>query len=343
MLGRATTPAEGPFRKTGLSLLVNSWETVVLLLVVGLVVGGLERLQQMWPASPADSTQNAPVPQGLFLDECRDELWVLRKGWGISRLRLPHLWETEFVPIGNRFQEVVIQPLPQRCLMATYTHDSVSLALDDHRGQASYHITPPASITALDISRKGHVLFADVDGQLHHWTPRDDTWDHELHQTGLKINHLLFNPVGDAVAFIEPGASVRLWDLASRTVRQAWSTNHPHCSRLAWSPCGQKLATVGTDGMLRLWDTRGGTCLWEVRADVLDPSTVAFSPCGQTLATGGFEGQVRLWQVTTGRMLAQWSGHKVGVLVLVWAKDSRTLYSGGLDGEVRRWQLPDNL
>jgi hypothetical protein len=346
MRGRLDSRNELPATKVRRgAVLLNCWETGVLLLLVGLAAWGLHCVQ----CSPEFTVPNPrahamlPATHGLFLDEHRGELWVLRKGWGLSRLQLPELREVELAPFPHRFQQMALQPLADHVLLAVVAADRVQLAVDGRVMDLAPEVGEGAATFPLDISPRGQVVYAKADGRLHVWTPRGRgtdrplAFDHHVVDVGTRIDRVVIDHTGESVVVLEPGARLRICGVAAGDCRGEWETGHPHCSGIAWSPYAQRLATVGTDGLLRVWNVSSGTKLWEARADALDPSAVAFSPCGRWVATGGFDQHIRIWRVVDGEQLADWTGHADTVRVLEWSTDGRVLFSSGLDGQVRHW------
>jgi WD40 repeat protein len=100
----------------------------------------------------------------------------------------------------------------------------------------------------------------------------------------------------------EPG-QVKLWDVASETIR---ATLHGHTrvvTSVVYSPNGQTLVTGSADTTVRFWDAADGReygmfVKGHKAAIGFEGLTVALSPDGKRLATASFDRTIKLWRTT---------------------------------------------
>ena len=117
------------------------------------------------------------------------------------------------------------------------------------------------------------------------------------------------SPVADLLATAGADGAVRLWDLQSRTRRQALRTemhkragHDARATSLAFAPDGSLLASGHVDGAIHLWDmTSGEEVRVKLRHEEQIVSALAFSPDGRTLASGGVDSTLKLWDVPAAR------------------------------------------
>ena len=192
-----------------------------------------------------------------------------------------------------------------------------------------------------------------------------------------------FDHSGDTVAMAVEDNSVRLWDVASKSVKSTLNAHRGIVWSSRFSQNGELFATSGDDGLIMLWkpgesepfkefehpsavrglalahdsrvlfagDRKGGLRVWSPDADqplveAQQPGTVysvAVSPDDQTLATAGSDKIVRLWNATTLAPKLSLEGHSGPVYGLSFNRDGQRLASVGWDKTVRIWDAGSGL
>ena len=141
------------------------------------------------------------------------------------------------------------------------------------------------------------------------------------------------------------GASVQLWNVATRSPIGSPMTVPGGANRVAFSPDGAVLATADGDGTARLWDvaTRrqiGAPLLASTAGAV---NAVAFSPDGAVLATADGDGTARLWDVATRRQIGAplTASTTTGgqVTDVAFSPAGAILATASLDGTARLWDV----
>lgn len=140
------------------------------------------------------------------------------------------------------------------------------------------------------------------------------------------------------------GSKVRVWDLATRTLRHTLNTRYPVWS-VAISPDSQMLiasttndsaSKSGDEGSIEIWNLRTGELLRTIPKSADDGKYVAISPDGQMLASSADE-TIKLWNVQTGKLIRTLDVQASGVNSIIFSQDGETLASTGYDGTIAIW------
>jgi serine/threonine protein kinase/sugar lactone lactonase YvrE len=140
------------------------------------------------------------------------------------------------------------------------------------------------------------------------------------------------------------GSKVRVWDLATRTLRHTLNTRYPVWS-VAISPDSQMLIASttndsidksGDEGSIEIWNLRTGKLLRTISKSADDGKYVAISPDGQMLASSADE-TIKLWNVQTGKLIRTLDVKASGVNAIIFSQDGETLASTGYDGTIAVW------
>jgi WD40 repeat protein len=111
---------------------------------------------------------------------------------------------------------------------------------------------------------------------------------------------LAFSPDGRLLASSEYNGVIKLWDVATQTLRATLTVAGDETVALVFSPDSGTLA-VAVDRAVQLWDVATGQRLARLEGHEGKLTCLAFSPDGTRLASGGYDSTVRLWDVTRRR------------------------------------------
>jgi WD40 repeat protein len=157
------------------------------------------------------------------------------------------------------------------------------------------------------------------------------------------VNSVAFSPEGAIVASASWDGTVKLWDVATRSLLRTITIGSPAHS-VRFSRDGARLL-VGAGRDVRLFDARSGSQLRAMHGH-LEPVTQAvfsFDEKRIVSAAGSEwrakENAIRVWDAETGEQLAKVEGHanKIWAVAMV-PGDERVLSASG-DGTVKLWEL----
>lgn len=195
---------------------------------------------------------------------------------------------------------------------------------------------------------------------------------------GVSINH-----DSDTVVMGVEDGSVRLWDLATQSIKSTFNAHRGTIWTARYSSDGKVLATSGDDNLIKLWksttpepvrvfqhpnavrsvaftadgnqlyagDRNGGIRIWSVDSDKFVAEAqqtgtvlaVALSPNDETLATAGSDKVVRLWNAKNLTQRLPLEGHAGPVYSLAFNQNGKRLVSVGWDRTVRIWDTSSGL
>ncbi|KAL1608381.1 general transcription repressor [Paraconiothyrium brasiliense] len=173
-------------------------------------------------------------------------------------------------------------------------------------------------------------------------TPIAHLQDTSLPEDGdLYIRSVCFSPNGQYLATGAEDKVIRVWDIASRTIKHQFTGHEQDIYSLDFAKNGRIIASGSGDRSVRLWDL-------ETNQQVLNLSiedgvtTVAISPDSRYVAAGSLDKSVRVWDIHTGSLVVRLEGeqgHKDSVYSVAFAPSGDRLVSGSLDKTIKMWEL----
>jgi WD40 repeat protein len=150
-----------------------------------------------------------------------------------------------------------------------------------------------------------------------------------------------FSPDGNTLAAGSQDGVLRLWDIASGTVRTSWTVGDNVIIRdCGYTSDGAQVVTVGSPHHLSAWDPSSGELISAKESASLDLYTLAIYPLNApVIVVGGSDPQPEVWNLTQDTPLAAPKGHTSNARAVAFRLDGGTFATGGGAGHVFLWTV----
>lgn len=133
--------------------------------------------------------------------------------------------------------------------------------------------------------------------------------------------------------------TIKIWDLATGSLRLTLTGHISTVRGLAVSPRHPYLFSCGEDKMVKCWDLETNKVIRHYHGHLSGVYTLALHPTLDVLVTGGRDGVARVWDMRTRSNIHVLSGHKQTVTELKCQEADPQVITSSLDSTVRLWDL----
>ena len=133
--------------------------------------------------------------------------------------------------------------------------------------------------------------------------------------------------------------TIKIWDLASGSLRLTLTGHISTVRGLAVSPRHPYLFSCGEDKMVKCWDLETNKVIRHYHGHLSGVYTLALHPTLDLLVTGGRDGVARVWDMRTRSNIHVLSGLKQTVSDVKCQEVDPQVISSSLDATVRLWDL----
>jgi pleiotropic regulator 1 len=133
--------------------------------------------------------------------------------------------------------------------------------------------------------------------------------------------------------------TIKIWDLATGSLRLTLTGHISTVRGLAVSPRHPYLFSCGEDKKVMCWDLETNKVIRHYHGHLSGVYTLALHPTLDVLVTGGRDGVARVWDMRTRSNIHVLSGHKGTVSDVKCQEADPQVISASLDSTVRLWDL----
>ncbi|KAI0172361.1 WD40 repeat-like protein [Hypoxylon sp. FL1284] len=133
--------------------------------------------------------------------------------------------------------------------------------------------------------------------------------------------------------------TIKIWDLATGSLRLTLTGHISTVRGLAVSPRHPYLFSCGEDKMVKCWDLETNKVIRHYHGHLSGVYTLSLHPTLDVLVTGGRDGVARVWDMRTRSNIHVLSGHKGTVADVKCQEADPQVISASLDSTVRLWDL----
>jgi pleiotropic regulator 1 len=133
--------------------------------------------------------------------------------------------------------------------------------------------------------------------------------------------------------------TIKIWDLATGSLRLTLTGHISTVRGLAVSPRHPYLFSCGEDKMVKCWDLETNKVIRHYHGHLSGVYTLSLHPTLDVLVTGGRDGVARVWDMRTRSNIHVLSGHKGTVADVKCQAADPQVITASLDSTVRLWDL----
>ncbi|KAJ2697168.1 pre-mRNA-splicing factor prp46 [Coemansia sp. IMI 209128] len=133
--------------------------------------------------------------------------------------------------------------------------------------------------------------------------------------------------------------TIKIWDLASGTLKLTLTGHISPVRGLAVSARHPYLFSCGEDKQVKCWDLETNKVVRHYHGHLSGVYTLALHPVLDLLVTGGRDSVLRVWDIRTKQQVHVLSGHKSTISSVQCQEADPQVISGSMDSTVRLWDL----
>ena len=146
-----------------------------------------------------------------------------------------------------------------------------------------------------------------------------------------------FSPDGKTLVSGSRDATIKLWDVASASLKRTLTNHAADVYALSFSHSGKLMASGSKDTTIVLWDPTTFEPIRTLRGHTAAVRDLAFSPDDKLLASAAEDRTLRLWDPATGELKVTRSEHTKRLKTVVFYPDGNTIATASSDATIRLW------
>jgi pleiotropic regulator 1 len=133
--------------------------------------------------------------------------------------------------------------------------------------------------------------------------------------------------------------TIKIWDLATGTLKLTLTGHISTVRGLAVSPRHPYLFSCGEDKMVKCWDLETNKVIRHYHGHLSGVYSLSIHPTLDVLVTGGRDGVARVWDMRTRSNIHVLGGHRATVADLKCQEADPQVITASLDSTIRLWDL----
>ncbi|RGB34314.1 WD40-repeat-containing domain protein [Rhizophagus diaphanus] len=133
--------------------------------------------------------------------------------------------------------------------------------------------------------------------------------------------------------------TIKIWDLASGTLKLTLTGHISTVRGLAVSPRHPYLFSCGEDKMVKCWDLEQNKVIRHYHGHLSGVYSLSLHPTLDILATAGRDATARVWDMRTKQCIHVLSGHSSTVADVKCQEVDPQIITGSMDSTIRLWDL----
>ncbi|KAJ3100132.1 pre-mRNA-splicing factor prp46 [Phlyctochytrium planicorne] len=132
---------------------------------------------------------------------------------------------------------------------------------------------------------------------------------------------------------------IKIWDLASGTLKLTLTGHIATVRGLAVSPRHPYLFSAGEDKMVKCWDLEYNKVIRQYHGHLSGVYALSLHPTLDVLVTGGRDSTARVWDMRTKTQIFALTGHQSTIADIKTQETDPQIITGSMDSTVRLWDL----
>jgi pleiotropic regulator 1 len=133
--------------------------------------------------------------------------------------------------------------------------------------------------------------------------------------------------------------TIKIWDLASGSLRLTLTGHISTVRGLAVSPRHPYMFSCGEDKMVKCWDLESNRVIRHYHGHLSGVYALALHPTLDVLVTAGRDGVARVWDMRTRTNVMVLGGHQGTISSLITQEADPQIITGSMDSTIRLWDL----